>query len=133
MKKNICRLLILFCLLPYACTKKKQDLPIYNTPDFTPYWMVEGKEPTQKETHTIAPFSFQNQHGETITNKNLEGKIHIVNFFFTSCGSICPKMIKNLLTIQQDFETDEEVVILSHSVTPWIDSTKILQEYAEKI
>jgi protein SCO1/2 len=65
-----------------------------------------------------------------ITQKDIEGKIHVANFIFTSCGSICPVMTSHLKLLQQAFENNSNVVLLSYSVTPWIDSVPRLQQYA---
>jgi protein SCO1/2 len=80
--------------------------------------------------HTIGDFAFTDQHGATITQQNIEGKIHVANFIFTSCGSICPVMTSHLKLLQSTFEKDSNVVLLSYSVTPWIDSVPRLQQYA---
>jgi protein SCO1/2 len=82
--------------------------------------------------HTIAPFSFINQNGKTITNKNVEGRIYVANFFFTNCTSICPKMMNNLKKVQQAFSNNKDVLILSHSVLPETDSISRLAAYANK-
>lgn len=111
--------------------KKEAPLPFYNTPDFTPRWIAT----TDKEyssIHTIALFHFFNQNGKEITNKNVEGKIYVANFFFTKCGSICPKMKGNLEKVQAAFASDKNVMILSHTVMPEADSVQKLAEYARR-
>ncbi len=72
------------------------------------------------------------QDGEVVTDKDIEGKIHVANFIFTSCGSICPTMTRHLKLVQDEFRNDENVVLLSYSVTPWIDTVKKLREFANK-
>jgi protein SCO1/2 len=76
-------------------------------------------------------FSFTNQDGDTITNKDLEGKIYLVDFFFTSCPSICPIMTANLMKIQDRFAHYDNFMILSHTVDPNRDTPKKLKEYAD--
>jgi len=105
------------------------SLPFYNTPDFTPVWLKKGDE-AFNHVHTIAPFSFTNQLGQTISNKNITGKIYVANFFFTTCQSICPGMMNNLAKVQQTFGNDPRVMILSHSVTPLRDNVATLAKYA---
>jgi protein SCO1 len=118
--------------LVVSCSAKKQEpaLPYYNTPAFAPQFFSSPKEAAVKITHTIPPFSFTNQHGQLVTQKDIESKIHVANFFFTACGSICPSMMNNMKTVRQAFKADDEVVLLSYSVTPWIDSVPRLRNYA---
>jgi protein SCO1/2 len=82
--------------------------------------------------HTIADFSFTNQNGKTITQKEYEGKIYVADFFFTTCGSICPKMTTNLVAIQKAFVNNPKVMLLSHTVFPETDRVSVLKEYALK-
>ncbi|MDA9555612.1 SCO family protein [Pelobium sp.] len=113
-----------------SCKQQKEQLPYYNTPDFTPSFISDKEAVSNQITHQIADFSFINQDGATITQKNIEGKIHVADFFFTSCGSICPIMTKNMSKINKAFEKDADVALLSYSVTPWIDDVKRLKAYA---
>lgn len=124
--------LIFFLLLLWGCAKEGErlELPYYNTPDFSPLFLTSEKEIDQKITHTIAPFSGTDQNGYTITDKTIEGKIHVANFIFTSCGSICPVMTKHMKLVQDAFEKDTNVVLLSYSVTPWIDDVARLKKFA---
>jgi len=115
-----------------AGKQKFATLPFYNTSDFTPQFVSSTNEMTQKITHTINPFSFTDQDGKTITDKDVEGKIHVANFIFTSCASICPTMTKHMKIVQKEFSHDPGVVMLSYSVTPWIDSVPRLKNYANK-
>lgn len=125
-------LLLILSIFLLNCTGKKSgDLPYYNEADFTPHW-IEKKEVAAKIKHQIADFSCLNQAGKTITQKDLAGKIHIANFFFTTCGSICPRMMENLKKVQQAFRQDRAIVFMSYSVTPWIDSIPRLREYAQR-
>jgi len=83
-----------------------------------------------KKYHKIAPFSFENQNGKTITQDDYEGKIYIADFFFTTCPTICPKMTANMVNIQEEILNDSTVMLLSYSVTPKIDSVPQLKKYA---
>jgi protein SCO1/2 len=122
---------ILLLILLAGCKQPQvnNSLPFYNTPDFTPVWLTAGDE-GNKTLHVIAPFSLTNQLGHTITNNEVKGKIYVANFFFASCGSICPKMMENLNDVQQAFINDDKVRLLSHSVTPGRDSVPVLLKYA---
>lgn len=126
---------ILFLLLTMAaCKNKTADkglaLPFINKPDFTPEWI--GKEdPGYKNIHTIPAFSFIDQDGKTITEKDVEGKIYVTDFIFTRCGSICPSMTNNMSILQSKYKNDDEILLLSHSVTPRMDSVPVLKKYAE--
>lgn len=85
-----------------------------------------------KKNHRIADFSFVNQNGKIITQRDYEGKIYVADFFFTTCPTICPKMTDNMVVIQQAFLDNPRVMLLSHSVTPDIDSVPVLKEYAQR-
>jgi protein SCO1/2 len=82
--------------------------------------------------HTVGDFSFINQNGRTITQKDYEGKIYVADFFFTTCGTICPMMTSNLTKVQQAIKGNPKVMLLSHTVTPEIDSVPVLKQYALK-
>ncbi len=80
--------------------------------------------------HTIADFSFVNQNGKIITQKDYEGKIYVADFFFTTCQTICPIMTHNMVTVQDAFINNPKVMLLSHSVLPEQDSVPVLKKYA---
>ncbi len=109
-----------------------ENLPYYNTPDFTPAFLTSPSEVNEKIPHTISSFSLTDQNGNQVTEKTIEGKIHLANFIFTSCGSICPTMTRHLKLIQDEFRNDTAVVLLSYSVTPWIDTVEKLKAFADK-
>ena len=83
------------------------------------------------EKRTVPAFSFTNQEGKTITNKNYEGKVYVVEFFFTTCPSICPIMTDKMLVLQDAFFGNPEFGIASISITPEMDTPQILKEYAK--
>ncbi|MVM39956.1 SCO family protein [Spirosoma sp. HMF3257] len=115
-----------------ACqTETNSYLPYYNTPDFTPIFIDSHADIAKKIPHTISNFSFKDQNGEIFTQKAIEGKIHVADFFFTSCGAICPKMTKHMQMVEKAFPNDPSVVLLSYSVTPWIDSVARLKTYSQ--
>lgn len=96
-----------------------------------PVFASSQKQVEQEIDHTIGSFSFTDQNGKTVSDKSIDGKIHVANFIFTSCGSICPVMTKHMKLVQTAFQNNPDVVILSYSVTPWIDSVGRLKKFAE--
>lgn len=115
----------------YTALKPKKTLPIYNPADVNPE-LVDSTVQYKSKYHTIADFSFVNQNGDTITQKNYEGKIYVADFFFTTCGSICPKMSTNLVEVQKAVLNNSKVMLLSHTVFPEVDSVSVLKAYAIK-
>ncbi|TYB72199.1 SCO family protein [Bizionia gelidisalsuginis] len=80
----------------------------------------------------VPNFSFTNQDGETISQEDYKGKVYVVEFFFTTCPTICPRMNKNLVEIQDVFKGTTDFGIASFSITPKTDTPAILKEYAEE-
>jgi protein SCO1/2 len=121
---------LLVCTL--ACSQKQagEKLPYYNRPDFTPVFLTTDEDVAKKIPHTISRFSFTDQSGNKITEQTVEDKIHVANFIFTRCASICPVMIKHMKMVEKEFVDDNNIVLLSYSVTPWIDSVSRLKEFA---
>ncbi|WP_158981013.1 MULTISPECIES: SCO family protein [unclassified Flavobacterium] len=115
----------------YSALKPEKSLPIYNPADVNPE-LVDSTVQYKSKYHTIADFSFVNQNGETITQKDYEGTVYVADFFFTTCGSICPKMSVNLEEIQKAFANNPKVKLLSHTVFPETDSVPVLKAYAKK-
>lgn len=112
-----------------SCKEEKEansvsSLPYFNSADFTPEW--------DTAKHKIPEFSFTNQNGILVTNKTYEGKMYISDFFFTSCPGICPKLTKNMASIQEAYKNDNDIMLLSHTVMPWRDSVPLLKDYAIK-
>jgi len=81
----------------------------------------------------VQAFSFTDQNGDQITNKNVDGKVYLAEFFFTTCSGICPKMNTNLRTIYEKYKNRADFLILSHSVNPIIDSVGRLKHYADSM
>ena len=113
----------------YNALQPKRILPIYS-PAMVNAELVPQEIQHIRKYHTIADFSLTNQNGRTITQKDYEDKIYVADFFFTTCPSICPIMTKNMNDLQRKLENDEEVLLLSHTVTPEIDSVAQLKNYA---
>ena len=112
-----------------SCSEPQERLPYFNSADFTPIFLTSNEEVEEQITHKLAPFHFLNQEGEVVSNEDIEGKIHVANFMFTSCGSICPKMTNHMKVVSDSYHLDEEVVLLSFSVMPWKDDVDVLHEY----
>ncbi|MEQ8711955.1 MAG: SCO family protein [Cyclobacteriaceae bacterium] len=133
--------LIVFCLVTAviaACQPNERHLesrvlklPYYSEATFTPRWF-EHKQDLPADFHQIPEFKLINQLGEKVTEKDVEDKLFVVDFFFTACPGICPKMTDNMALVQKAFLEDEDVLILSHSVTPEYDSTVVLKSYADR-
>ncbi len=92
--------------------------------------LVDSTLHYKKKYHTIAPFSLKNQNNETITEANYKDKIYVADFFFTTCQAICPIMTGHMVQIQQKLKDDPEVLLLSHTVIPEIDTVAQLKKYA---
>jgi len=119
---------IIIYLIANALTPKPY-LPVYQPAQFDPS-LVDSTMTHVKRYHTIADFSLVNQNGDTITQANYAGKIYVADFFFTTCPTICPIMTENMGVLQTEILNDPEVLLLSHSVTPDIDSVAQLKKYA---
>lgn len=127
--------LLLSSLFLLSCAENSSDtatLPYYNDPDFTPLFIKNKEEVNKKIPHTISDFSFLNQDSSIITQKNIEEKIHVANFIFTVCPSICPTMTKNLKIVSDSLQNDNNIAFLSFSVTPWIDTPSVLRKFKDK-
>lgn len=79
----------------------------------------------------VPAFSFTDQNGETVTNKDYEGKVYIVEFFFTTCPTICPRMSSNLVQIQDAFEGFKDFGVASFTINPEYDTPEVLKAYSE--
>lgn len=124
--------LIFFVSIFISCKEnpKTRKLPYYNTADFTPIFINDADSISLKVNHTIGNFKLTNQYNHSITQQELFGKIHVANFFFTGCGSICPGMMDKIKKVNSAFGDSSGVLFLSYSVTPWRDSFARLKEYA---
>jgi protein SCO1/2 len=122
---------IITIYLFYVALKPSKSLPIFNPSDVNPE-LVDTTVQYISKYHTIADFSFVNQNGKTVTQKDYEGKVYVADFFFTTCGSICPKMTTNLAEVQKAIINNPKVMLLSHTVFPETDSVPVLKAYAIK-
>lgn len=115
----------------YFALKPKKTLPIY-TPSMVNPELVDTTVQHIANHHYIPDFAFTNQNGKIITSKDYEGKVYVADFFFTTCPTICPLMTDNMVWLQEQIKNNPKVMLLSHSVTPDIDSVPVLKAYAQK-
>lgn len=94
--------------------------------------LVDGKYKTTVSYHKIKDFAFYNQLGNTITLKDLENKIVVVDYFFTTCKSICPVMTSQMYRVYEHYKPDNTILFLSHTVDPETDSVSVMSEYAKQ-
>lgn len=120
---------VIIVILFYNALKPEERLPIYQ-PNMVSATLVDSSMQYVRKYHSIADFKLINQNGDTITQNTYADKIYVADFFFTTCPSICPVMTANLAEVQDEFKDDNEVLLLSHSVTPEIDSVAQLKKYA---
>ncbi len=124
----------MLALLAFAACKNKETkvLPIYG--DRQPITkMIDGKQVTDTVYATIPPFSFVDQERQTISEKNLDGKIYVADFFFTSCPSICPTMQRNMLSVFKAYQGKADFKLVSFTIDPRHDTIPVLKNYAEKL
>jgi protein SCO1/2 len=127
--KKIQFALVLGLAFLFSCkTEKKETASSLLLP------ILGQKKLNNKDTiyHTIAPFSFVNQYGDTITESITKDKYYVANFFFATCQSICPRMNTQMGRVQDSFKNDSEIIFLSHTVNPINDTIEVLAEYALK-
>lgn len=115
----------------YNALKPQKTLKVYSPADVNPE-LVDTTIQYIARNHKIADFAFTNQNGKTITQEDYKGKIYVADFFFTTCPTICPAMTTNMAWLQDKIKKMPDVMLLSHSVTPDIDTPQVLKEYAIK-
>ncbi|WP_400075996.1 SCO family protein [Winogradskyella sp. R77965] len=124
-------LCVIIIAIIYNILNVKKPLPIYQ-PAMVSEELVDSTIQHQQKYHKIADFSLINQNGETVTQDNYKDKIYVADFFFTTCQTICPVMTDHMYQIQKEIISDDDVMLLSHSVTPKIDSVAQLKKYARE-
>jgi len=113
----------------YQILKPTPKLKVYSPSDVNPE-LVDTTLQHIKKQHYIAPFKLIDQNGDTVTQETYSNKIYVADFFFTTCLTICPKMTGNMKYLQEQLMTEKDVLLLSHTVTPEIDSVAQLKKYA---
>ena len=118
--------------LIYRALKVDPKLPIYQ-PDMVNKELVDTSVQYIRKFHKIGDFNLINQNGDSITPANFEDKIYVADFFFTTCMNICIPMTENMRIVQDYFINDDEIMLLSHTVTPEIDDVPQLRKHADKM
>lgn len=107
----------------------KRVLPVYQ-PSQVDTELVDTTMQYIRKYHKIADFALHNQNGELVTQQNYDGKIYVADFFFTTCPTICVPMKDNMLILQEALKDNDKVLLLSHTVTPEIDTVEQLRKFA---
>ena len=115
----------------YSLQTPEKMLPIYSPQDVNPE-LVDSTVQHIGNDHKIANFSFTNQNGKIVTQKEYENTIYVADFFFTTCPTICPKMTNNMVWLQNQLKKYPNIKLLSFSVTPDIDTPEVLKKYAQE-
>lgn len=113
----------------YNALKPKKTLPIFSPSDVNPE-MVDSLVEHIRINHKISDWEFTNQNNKLISQKDYEGKIYVADFFFTTCPTICPIMKDNMVWLQEKIQQYPDVMLLSHTVIPEIDTPEVLKKYA---
>ena len=128
-KKNThltnCSFIFACCLLLASCIEQKEEkLPIFGEKEITA---------TDTTYHTIGNFRLVNQDSAIVTNKTLDGKVYVADFFFTSCRTICPVMKTQMMRVYEAVEDQTDVAIVSHTIDPEYDTVGLLHDYADRL
>lgn len=107
-----------------------KKLKVYNPTDINAE-LVDDEVKDVGFGHKIAPFTFTNQNGVAFGSKQLKNKIYVAEYFFTTCGTICPIMNSNMQTVQEALKDESDFHIVSITVDPETDSPKQLKAYAK--
>ena len=122
----------IFIVFMTSCSQfNKRELPVLNPSDFDPKLVYTDLRKVN-QNHRVKDFSLINQNGDSISSKDYLDKIYVVDFFFTRCPSICSIMTDNMSLIQDEFINNNQIMLLSISVTPQIDSVPVLKKYANE-
>lgn len=134
MKKLIPTLIIVVIgiTITYFMIDKPKILKVYNPVDINPALVDESVRNVDK-FHRVGSFKLTDQDNNEVTEDNFKGKIYITDFFFVTCPTICPKMTKQMDRVYHEFEENDAISFLSHTVMPESDSVPVLKEYADEI
>ena len=114
--------------MPILTPEKR--LPIYQPSDINPKLVDESVRGVASD-HRIADFELVNQMGQAYRLDDLAGKIYVADFFFTTCPTICKDMVKHMYLVQEAFENDSEIHLVSHTVYPEQDSVSVMYDYGQ--
>ncbi len=115
----------------YFIIRPSDRLPVYH-PSQLDTRLVDPGVRAEEGEHHITDFRLTDQRGLPLTLDSVRGRILLVDFFFTTCGSICPKMSSQMVRVQEAWRDEPRVLLLSHSVTPEMDSVPVLAAYAQR-
>jgi protein SCO1/2 len=116
----------------FSCTQQKEPLPYYGSEEVLRQ-DEKGEDYIDTVYKQVTGFNFIDQDSNRVTEETVAGKVYVVDFFFTSCPTICPKMKQQMLRIYEKFEANDNVVLLSHSIDIRNDTVPKLKRYAEKL
>lgn len=117
-------ILLVSTAIVLSCNTSSRALPYLGESE-----IIDGKT----IPYTIPPFTFVNQHGDSISDETVKNKVYITDFFFTHCPTICPKMAQQMLRLHEKYKDREDVLLLSHSIDSKYDTVATLKRYAEKL
>lgn len=123
---------VLLALTSISCVEETKELPFYGSKEVLKQ-DENGEDYIDTVYNQIDDFEFIDQDSNIITAETVKGKVYVVDFFFTSCPTICPKMKQQMLRIYDEFEGNNQVVLLSHSIDLRNDTVPKLKRYAEKL
>ena len=113
----------------YKILKPIETLPIYQPAEINDK-LVDSSVIHISKYHKISDFELTNQNGQIITQEFYKNKIYVADFFFTTCQDICPIMTKNMYRLQEELKDDNDILFLSHTVIPEVDTVQQLKKYA---
>lgn len=113
----------------YTILKPVETLPIYQPAEVNEK-LVDSSVIHVSKYHKISDFELINQNGQKITQEFYSNKIYVADFFFTTCQDICPIMTKNMYKLQEELKNDNDVLFLSHTVIPEVDTVQQLKKYS---
>lgn len=114
----------------YQLLKPSDELPVYHPNQLDPR-LVDPAVKGRKGEHRISDFNLVDQFGGRFAMSDVKGRIIVADFFFTTCATICPKMTTQMERVQEAYRDENRLLLLSHSVTPEMDSVPVLAAYAE--
>ena len=113
----------------YTILKPVETLPIYQPAEVNEK-LVDSSVIHVSKYHKISDFELINQNGQKITQEFYSNKIYVADFFFTTCQDICPIMTKNMYRLQEELKNDNDILFLSHTVIPEVDTVQQLKKYS---
>ena len=113
----------------YVILKPVEVLPVYQPAEVNEK-LVDSSIIHVAKYHKISDFKLTNQNGKEITQANYKDKIYVADFFITTCQDICPVMTKNMYQLQEELKNDNQILLLSHTVIPEVDTVEQLKKYA---